>query len=305
MDNLTDAMAAATWRRNKRRADHCTTGVAADHARSQPKRMRLPKPADTGHLTVAPETTAALGTTRTSRRGMHPNSMKNLQARHEGGCQSSAADDEDWGDSMPADFIDYIPPAKPKKGKRARLEKTNSAWVSGRSCMRSRVMRATPAVRCRQLQERQRELQGLQECVRESSKLGLGHGLLQLPQTSEALGHEQPAFQRFRPGGCPCRNPVVELWGKHERDITVFSHRSRHCIKLPQWRCMTCKQCFEPAAEDFGYWPSTPTMPDVWFDMEVVEDYHDQSKSEGLSATGERVYLAPSTCLAHSLDLLR
>jgi hypothetical protein len=135
-------------------------------------------------------------------------------------------------------------------------------------------MRTTPVARARKLQE-PRELQ---DCVNSACTLGLGHVLL--------------GMEHRWPGSCTCASPkivaVLDTKSKQyvHRPVTIFSHRSRHAIKVPLYRCLTCGAQFEPTAADFGYWPSTPTYPSIWFDMEVVEDWQHLAQVVGVSATG-------------------
>jgi hypothetical protein len=73
------------------------------------------------------------------------------------------------------------------------------------------------------------------------------------------------------------------------REVTVFSTEARHKIKLPLYTCGDCQagqDMVSPSALLHGFWPSTPTLPSFWIDVQLLELYSEFSFREGVGATG-------------------
>jgi hypothetical protein len=74
--------------------------------------------------------------------------------------------------------------------------------------------------------------------------------------------------------------------------ITVFSMEARHKIKLSSFTCSCCScAVVKPVALLHGYWPSTPTNPTWWIDVQLLELYTALGHRQGVGATGEPAWL--------------
>ena len=69
-------------------------------------------------------------------------------------------------------------------------------------------------------------------------------------------------------------------------EITYFGLDCVCQLRMVKWTCTCCSQTFSPHALDFGCFPSTPTPPHVWYDLQVLWMHKRLGLPEGLSATG-------------------
>ena len=58
-------------------------------------------------------------------------------------------------------------------------------------------------------------------------------------------------------------------------------------LQLTHMCCVGCQQQYEPCAVSLGCFPSSPVVPQRWFDLEVFTAYRDLAFKEGLSASGQ------------------
>lgn len=72
-------------------------------------------------------------------------------------------------------------------------------------------------------------------------------------------------------------------------EVTYYGMDSVFQLSLPKWTCTCCSNTFTPHALDYGCFPSTPTTPHVWYDLQVLRLYRKPGLSEGLSATGKGI----------------
>ena len=69
------------------------------------------------------------------------------------------------------------------------------------------------------------------------------------------------------------------------RDVTLISHAGSGSIQITFWQCSCCHERFGPNPMAFACFPSSPTAPAYWLDV----DLHNQFSSlamHGTSCTG-------------------
>jgi len=72
-----------------------------------------------------------------------------------------------------------------------------------------------------------------------------------------------------------------------EGDGEVTCYGTNHVFNLILYKlkCSCCLKVVTPTPIDFGYFPSTPTAPQVWFELPLLQQYQ-RLGQEGLSGTG-------------------
>ena len=68
-----------------------------------------------------------------------------------------------------------------------------------------------------------------------------------------------------------------------DRSMAYFELCHKGPLNFPSWTCK-CFSALSPVA--VGFFPSSPTSPDVWYNMDVFIVYQRPALLEGLSATG-------------------
>ncbi len=78
------------------------------------------------------------------------------------------------------------------------------------------------------------------------------------------------------------------------RQVVCYSTQHRFTVTVRCWRCSACGDAVEIAPEDVGYWGATPTRPELWFDIETMNEYQ-VLQSQGVTATGTYVPIAKTS----------
>ena len=68
--------------------------------------------------------------------------------------------------------------------------------------------------------------------------------------------------------------------------VTYFGLTTVFPVQLPKWQCSCCSASVSPHPSAFGCFPSTPSQPQMWYDVQVHQLYRRLGLLEGLSATG-------------------
>jgi hypothetical protein len=70
------------------------------------------------------------------------------------------------------------------------------------------------------------------------------------------------------------------------RDVTLMSHAGSGSLKMPLWQCSCCHERFGPNPLAFACFPSTPTAPAYWIDVDVHHQFSSLAMN-GTSCTGD------------------
>ena len=58
-----------------------------------------------------------------------------------------------------------------------------------------------------------------------------------------------------------------------QRDVTMISHAGYGSLKIPLWECKNCQERFGPNPSAFACFPSTPTVPAYWVDVDLHNQF--------------------------------
>ena len=78
---------------------------------------------------------------------------------------------------------------------------------------------------------------------------------------------------------------AAEFCSRDSGTVTYYGQTCEFTLKLHEWQCQCCSQWLGLDPLSFGCFPSTPTTPLVWFDLQLLQLYQ-RLGLEGLSATG-------------------
>ena len=125
-----------------------------------------------------------------------------------------------------------------------RLQREDEAWRNKLPVMRESYIAALPqahAMKAAASDDLQQRMQGSLDQLREPS-----------PCKCMAAGH-QPDFARLPEG----------------RDVRYIGMSCAFKLNMPQWQCSGCRFKLDADPLVVGCFPSTPVVPEVWYDLQV------------------------------------
>lgn len=140
---------------------------------------------------------------------------------------------------------------------RRNMENEHKNWLEALPQLRSSLLQFSPLRIAEAIRERRLKLQSKQELINESCNTYV----------------------------C-CRTHVLEQVAAYP--VTYFSMHCRHLIRVPEWRCKGCNKTFHANAVHAGCWPLTPVAPQVWLDLDMLEEFEPFTQKEGVSVTGRQ-----------------
>jgi len=158
---------------------------------------------------------------------------------------------------------------------------TESEWAKRMGKQRERWATAHPML-C-QLAVQNAPLQAHLAARRQKQRQQELEELLDLSQQFHACSAQPRAHADGHAEAQPLRQPLQR---KGYRDAVYYSMNHRFAIKVPLFYCSCCKVDVEPRPQDVGCWPSTVTVPFIWYDLELMHTYTYLGLRQGLSATG-------------------
>ena len=110
----------------------------------------------------------------------------------------------------------------------------------------------------------------------------------------------QSDLSNYRPATCSCSSSIdgepKAQWISHsDGEVTYYGLTCTFPLQLTAYQCSNCSKRCSVSPLAFGCLPSTPTMPNVWFDLKVLR-LHRRQFSEGMSTTGEMLQLFNYLC---------
>ena len=147
-----------------------------------------------------------------------------------------------------------------------RANRQQTAWKAQETCLRDRLIGSLPMNVARAQGHAETKRKGMQS------------------EVDESWGAHQCSCSSDR----DYRDPLHHSQFSKELDgeVTYVGLECTFLLSMPKWACSCCGQSFTPHALDFGCFPSTPTTPHVWYDLQVLWMYQNSGLLEGLSATG-------------------
>ena len=112
----------------------------------------------------------------------------------------------------------------------------------------------------------------------------------------EAEGHQrrlQAEVEEWQPDACPRGCATASFTRQPAGGVTYYGRTCIFHISLYEYQCLCCNDRVAPSPLAFGCFPSTPTTPQIWFELQLLQLYSKQGH-EGLSSTGWSGCLHPS-----------
>jgi hypothetical protein len=91
--------------------------------------------------------------------------------------------------------------------------------------------------------------------------------------------------EEWQPPACRCGCDTASFTRHPAGDVWYYGRTCVFQVSLYEWRCSNCCRGVAPSPLAFGCFPSTPTIPQMWFELQLLHLYREQGH-DGMSSTG-------------------
>ena len=95
----------------------------------------------------------------------------------------------------------------------------------------------------------------------------------------------QAEVEEWQPPACQCGCDTASFTQHPAGDVWYYGRTCAFQLSLYEWQCSNCNRRAAPSPLAFGCFPSTPTIPQMWFELQLLHLYREQGH-EGMSSTG-------------------
>lgn len=94
----------------------------------------------------------------------------------------------------------------------------------------------------------------------------------------------QSEVEEWQPSACQCGCDAASFSRHPAGDVWYYGRTCVFQLSLYEWQCSSCNRRVAPSPLAFGCLPSTPTIPQMWFELQLLQLYR-RLGHEGLSST--------------------